>query len=119
MLDELAAGDSYMGMKYNAKRSKRVVDYLSPETVRSLATPSNLRLGEGIANSDGVELIESSPALVIARVQPEGGQRRTVELRSTEKGLTWKCTCTRRGLFCKHCVAAAITTWGKSQARQK
>ncbi|MBI2853646.1 MAG: YdeI/OmpD-associated family protein [Chloroflexi bacterium] len=108
MLDELAAGDSYMGMKYKGARSRRVIDYLSPEAVRSLAALSNLRLGKEIAVSGGVELIESSPALVVARVRPEGGQRRTVELRSTEKGLTWKCTCTTKGTFCKHCVAAAV-----------
>lgn len=116
MLDEFAAGDGYMGTKYNVKRPERVVDYLSPESVRFLATPSNFQLGEEIANRDGVELIESSPTLVIAKVQPESGQRRTVELHSTGKGLTWKCTCTRRGLFFKHCVATAIKTWGESQA---
>jgi uncharacterized Zn finger protein len=119
MLDELAAGDSYMGVRYNAILPKRVIDYLSPEAVHSLATPSNFHLGEEIANSGCVELVESGPALVIAKVQSEGGQRRTVELRSTEKGLTWKCTCTKKGLFCKHCVAAAIATLGKSEARQK
>lgn len=98
---------------------KSVADYVSPEALRSLATPSNLRLGAEIARSDGVELVEFSPLLVIARVQPKGGQRRRVELRSAEKGLTWKCTCTRSGLFCKHCVAAAIVTSEKSAARHR
>ena len=116
MLDELAAGDSYMGMKYGSKRPKRITEYLSPDAVRSLATPSNFRLGEELADSCGVELTESNPTLVAARVQPGGGQRRTVELRSTEKGLTWKCTCTSKVPFCKHCVAAAVTAWRRSQA---
>lgn len=98
---------------------KFVADYVSPEALRSLATPSNLRLGREIARSGGVEVVEFTPLLVIARVQPKGGQRRTVELRSEEKGLAWKCTCTRRGLFCKHCVAAAIVTWEKAPGRRK
>ena len=98
---------------------KSVADYVSPESLRSLATPANLRLGEEIAKDEGVELVEFSPQLVTARVRPRGGLRRTVELRSTEEGLTWRCTCTRRGLFCKHCVAAALTTRKKSPARRK
>ncbi len=92
MLGELASGDSYMGMKYQAKRPRAVADYLSPEALRSLAMPSNLRLGEEIAGAGGVELVEATHTLVTAKVQPQGGQRRTVELRSTDKGLAWKCT---------------------------
>jgi hypothetical protein len=109
MLDELAAGNCYMGMRYKENRPETVLDYLGPEILRFLATPSNLRLGEEIARSKGVELIEYNPALILAKVRPEGGQRRTVELRLTEKQLTWQCTCTRKGKFCSHCVAVAIT----------
>lgn len=82
--------------------------YLSLEYIRSLATSSNLRLGREIVKSHGVEFMELGPYLVVARVQPWGGVRRTTELRATEEGLAWKCTCTGTRLFCKHCVAAAL-----------
>ncbi len=94
--------------------SRPLVDYLSPEVIVFLATPANFRLGQEIAQVNGVEIIESSPLLVTARVQPKGGQRRSVELSSTEIGLKWKCTCTGTGLFCKHCVEAALTVGKRS-----
>ena len=87
---------------------KAVADHVAPEGIRSLAAPSNIRLGREIAENGVVELVEFSPLAVVARVRPAGGQRRTVELRSTEAGLACKCTCSSRGLFCKHCVAAAL-----------
>ncbi len=89
---------------------KSLADYLSLEYIRSLATASNLRLGREIVKSHGVKIIEVGPYVAVARVQPEGGVSRTTELRATEEGLAWKCTCTRTRLFCKHCVAAALAT---------
>jgi uncharacterized Zn finger protein len=110
MLHELRAGDLYMGMKYHARPAKSVAAFISPGDVKALASPANIGLGEEIVKDGGVEFIEMEHALVMARVQPKGGLRRTVELRSTNDGLVWKCTCTSRKLFCKHCVATAIAT---------
>ncbi|MBI4285556.1 MAG: SWIM zinc finger family protein [Chloroflexi bacterium] len=93
-------------------KTQSIANYVNPKAIHTLATPSNLRLGQEIAEGGGVELIESSPLSVIAKVRPAGGQRRRVELRSTEDGLTWKCSCTRTGLFCQHCVAAALASLG-------
>jgi len=66
-------------------KSQSFTDLLRPEALRSLATPSNFRLGEEIAKNGGVELVETSPLRIVAKVQPKGGQRRTVELCSTDK----------------------------------
>lgn len=90
-------------------------DYVNHKSLRFLALPSNIRLGEAIARSGEVEILESAPAHIVARVKPRSGVRRKVELSSTEQGLEWKCTCTRTGLFCKHCVAALIAA-SKSSA---
>ena len=66
-----------------------VVDHVSPEALHSLVTKSNFRLGEKIVKNGVVEVIEFGTLLVIAKVQPKSGLRRTVELRSTKMGLTW------------------------------
>ena len=108
MLAELLAGDVYMGMTYHPKPARSVTAHLTAADLNALATPANIRLGEEIAKDGGVEFIAQEHALVVARVQPKDGQRRTVELRSMNDGLAWKCTCTRQKLFCKHCVATAI-----------
>ncbi len=92
---------------------KSLTRCLSLEYIRSLATASNLRLGREIVKSHGVEFIEIGSYEAVARVQPEGGVSRTTEVRLTEQGLAWKCTCTRTRLFCKHCVALAITARDK------
>lgn len=93
---------------------RQITDLISPEALRALAIPSNLRLGEEIAGQGGVEITDFGPTHIIARARPEGGIRRRVELLSTEKGLTCRCTCSRKGLFCKHCVAAALVAGAKS-----
>lgn len=84
-----------------------VAELVDEATLHLLATPANFRLGHDIVAAGGVDLIESTPERVTAKVT--GDQARTVELRATEQGLKWKCTCTsRKDLFCKHCVATAI-----------
>ena len=96
-----------------SKIIKSLAGCLSLEYVRSLATSSNLRQGREIVKSHGVEFIEIGPCVAVARVQPEGGVSRTTELHFTEQHLAWKCTCTSTRLFCKHCVALAITARDK------
>jgi uncharacterized Zn finger protein len=110
MLHELRAGDLYMGMRYHPRHAKAVTAFLTQGDINVLAAPANIRLGEEIVKDGGVAFVEQEHSLVVATVQPKGGLRRTVELWSTDSGLAWKCTCTSRKLFCKHCVAAAIAT---------
>ena len=98
-----------------------VADLVEPHLLSDLATPSALRLGREIAAADAVEFVEFGPLLVRAKV---GGplttsQRRTTELRSDDGVLAWTCTCSRRSMFCKHCVALAIATWDKAPNRRQ
>jgi uncharacterized Zn finger protein len=87
---------------------KTVAEYVSPEALKDLATPSDMKLGWEIAENGDVEITEFGPERVIAVVQPQEGQRRTVELQATENGLECRCTCSRKARFCKHCMATAI-----------
>lgn len=88
--------------------ARPIKDYLKPNFVRTMASPSNFRLGKEIASSGKVDIVESGDAFLSARVMPEGGETRKVELRSTAQGLTLKCTCSKKEVFCKHCVAVAL-----------
>jgi len=98
-----------------------VADLGEPSTLTARIAPANLRLGQEIADRGDVELIEFGALRVVAKVggTAASGQRRTVELVSTPNGLEWSCTCTRnRSLFCKHCVATALTAWQKAPMRR-
>ena len=87
-----------------------VADLISPEQIKKLAIPSNIRLGTVIAKEGIVEFIELSPTEVVAKViDPKGSSKRTVILKSTSNGLEYKCSCSNKlDWFCKHCVATSI-----------
>ena len=87
-----------------------ISDFISPEQVKKLAIPSNIRLGTSIANDGIVEFVEISPKKVIAKViGPNGSSKRTVELKVSTSGLEFTCTCSKKlNWFCKHCVATSI-----------
>ena len=96
-----------------------VADLTDEESLLSLSSSSNFRLGREIAESGGVEIVEFGPLKLVAEVTPPGGVKRTVTLISSSQGLRWKCTCTSRvDLFCKHCVAAGIVTWWNAPERK-
>ena len=97
---------------------KTVAEYVSPEVLHTLATPSDMKLGWEIAENGDVEITEFGPDRVTATVQPQDGQRRTVELLATENGLECRCTCSRKLRFCKHCVAAAIAVGERYSDKQ-
>ena len=93
-----------------------VADLVEPHLLLNLATHATLRLGREIAAADAVEFMDFTPLLVRGRV---GGprttsQRRTTELRSDNRVLRWSCSCSRKGMFCKHCVALAIAISDKA-----
>jgi hypothetical protein len=69
-----------------------ITNLVDEKSLQRYATSGDFRLGKEIAAHGGVEIIEYSPLKVIAKVQPSGGQKRTVELLSTEEGLRCKCT---------------------------
>ncbi|HUS26054.1 MAG TPA: SWIM zinc finger family protein [Nevskiaceae bacterium] len=94
-----------------------VADLIDEVAVKQLATPSNFRLGQEIADNGGVTFTEFTPLKVAAHVAgPTTGPRNTV-LEAAPVGLQWNCTCNSKGQFCKHVVATALETWRKSPAR--
>ena len=99
-----------------------VIDLLSPEIIRELAQPANLRYGRAIYDRSGVEFIEYGPSKVEGwvgglngSVAEGGGQRRRTQLFATAKGLSWHCAGNpkKHQIFCKHCVALALATFDK------
>ena len=98
-------------------QQKSVHDLLSPEIIRELALPSNLRYGQSIYSRDAVEFIEYGPLKIEGWVggldgsMAEGGsQRRRTQLFITPEGLSWHCAGNPKNhqIFCKHCVALAF-----------
>lgn len=86
----------------------KLKDSLGPDMITRLATPSNIRLGEEIFRSGGVEIITYDDNKSTAIVS--GGQTRRTEIEGTDDMIRWKCSCLgkRTHIFCKHCVALAM-----------
>ena len=92
-----------------------VSDLVSEDTLKELATPSDFRHGQEIADNNGVEFTEFTPLKVSAFVHDPSSQPRTVIFESTPAGLTWHCSCSsNKAHFCKHAVAVALETWKKA-----
>jgi uncharacterized Zn finger protein len=86
---------------------------VAPDKLKDLATPSDFKLGSQIHANHTVEIEHLSPQRVVAHAT--GGQRRLVELRATDSGLTYTCTCSSKlAKPCKHVVAVGLATWDKS-----
>ena len=99
-----------MGGEKKEFRMSLLADLLTPDALKGLATPANLRLGREIVDQNGVDRVETSPSKIVAMVGgvPSADQRRRVELAALD-GLKWSCACTRRShRLCKHAVAAAL-----------
>ena len=71
---------------------RQIINLVSEKDLRRLTSPANIRLGREIVASGGVEVTESDSYRVVAKVQPQGGQKRTVELNSTKEGLKCRCS---------------------------
>ena len=98
--------------------NQRFADLLSVERIQELARPSDIRYGQAIHRRGGVALIEDEPTHVEAwvggldgTVAEGGSQRRRTQLFATDEGLRWHCTGNPNNhqIFCKHCVALALT----------
>ena len=96
-----------------------VADLVDPDRLTDLATPATLRLGRELAAADAVEFLDFGPLLVRAKVggSRTASQRRTTELRLDDGVLAWSCSCSRKAMFCKHCVAVAFATWEQAPKR--
>lgn len=95
-----------------------VADLLSLEIIQEIARPSDLRYGQAIHDRGGIKFIAFTPTLVEAwvggldgKVAEGGSQRRRTQLFATSEGLTWHCAGNPKNhqIFCKHCVALALT----------
>jgi uncharacterized Zn finger protein len=86
----------------------KLKDSLGIGFITRLATPSNIRLGEEIFKSGGVEILSADDNRAEAKVS--GGQTRRTMIVISEDGLNWKCSCLGKPttVFCKHCVALAM-----------
>ena len=93
-----------------------VADLVDGAAILRQADPADYDRGRALVDM-GAVLIESvTPARVSATV--EDGQRQRVELRATQRGLEWWCSCPpgRGGAFCLHVVATAFATWRRESA---
>ena len=98
-----------------------VADLVEPDRLSNLATPATHRLGREIVAAGAVELLDFEPLRVRGKVggPAANSQTRTTELRSAGGQLEWSCTCSSdTALFCKHCVALALTAWEKAPKRR-
>ena len=98
-----------------------VADLVAPARLSDLTTPATLRLGRAIAAAGAVELLDFGPLRVRGKVggPAANSQTRTTELRSAGGQLEWSCTCSSdTALFCKHCVALALTVWESAPGRR-
>lgn len=93
---------------------------ISENTIKSLATPSNYKLGKELFDAHEVEITGITTTHATARVGGNGTQRRKVELMDTSNGLSWKCTCigAEKQVFCKHCVAVGLEVAGLNGAKE-
>ncbi len=94
---------------------------ISENTIKSITTPSNYRLGQELYDNGEVEIIETTASHILAQVGGKDTQHRKVELVDTPDGLSWKCTCraAEKRVFCKHCVAAGLEAIHKNGGSQK
>jgi uncharacterized Zn finger protein len=95
-----------------------VADLVEPATLPQRASEADLEVGRTLAERGSVVLARFGPLEVHATVADDPD--RQVVLRSTADGLTWSCDCPegQAGMFCRHCVAAAVITWQRAPTRR-
>ncbi|MEI7653482.1 MAG: hypothetical protein WCJ70_04400 [bacterium] len=100
------------------KPSPSIFRHLSPDFIKTHAIPSNIAYGRAISDRGAVQIIESTDVRVEAwvggldgAVIEGGGSRRRVVLTASDGELQWHCTGNPKDhqIFCKHCVALALT----------
>lgn len=88
---------------------KPLRDLISADQVMELASRSNFRYGQQMAEEAEFTVLKENTYNIVAKVKHGNHDGRTVELMSTSKGFRWKCTCTsKKGYFCNHAVAVAM-----------
>jgi uncharacterized Zn finger protein len=81
---------------------------VSEQSVRAAADARSFERGRAYFRDGRVQLVQADRAGVAAVV--DGGNAYRVRLTATPEGLAGQCTCPygAEGMFCKHCVAAAL-----------
>jgi uncharacterized Zn finger protein len=89
-----------------------VADLVDEAALRRLAAPGTFVEGRELAKRGTVHIWDFTPLNVGATVEDE----HNVELRSTDDGLSWSCSCPAGASaeLCEHAVAVAIETWRRS-----
>jgi uncharacterized Zn finger protein len=109
-----------------SQQQPTITDLLSPAIIKGLARPSDQRYGQAIHDRGGVEFIAFMPSQVEAwvggldgKVVDGGSQRRRTQFFATPEGLTWHCAGNPKNhqIFCKHCVALALTILEQSRKK--
>ncbi|HSW99388.1 MAG TPA: NUDIX domain-containing protein [Candidatus Saccharimonadales bacterium] len=86
-----------------------VLDAITEDKLRALATPGTLEAGRGIAATGTIAFGAFRPEHIEAQVSGLGMTTRRVTLGQQDGQLTWKCTCkANQAKFCKHLVAASL-----------
>lgn len=107
-----------------SSNSKSIADFLSLGLIQNLARPADFRYGQVIHNRGGVEFIEREPSHILAwvggfngTVAEGGSQRRRTQLFIQDEDLKWHCAGNPKNhqVFCKHCVALALTILNESR----
>ncbi len=95
-----------------------VADLVVEPELRRLATAQAYDGGVALAGREAVTLGELGPTEVTAEVLDEGTTH--VALRSAGDELSWSCDCPAGtiGVFCRHCVATAVTAWRAAPGRR-
>lgn len=82
---------------------------ITESSIRRTADPLSYKRGESYALSGRVRDLTADGVIVQATV--DGGSPHHVQLTITKAGVRGHCTCPygQKGVFCKHCVATALT----------
>ncbi len=100
------------------KKNLLLTKLLSQEFIEKHAIPSNVIYGKAIYKRGAVKIIDSTDVSIEAwvggldgKVVEGGGTKRRVKFIALKTRIKWSCTGNPKDhqIFCKHCVALALT----------
>jgi uncharacterized Zn finger protein len=91
-----------------------LAELVGPGQVAGIVDAKTLQEGSALANNDNVELVETSPYSVTARVR-DGDTEVEVRLDSSQSGLQTRCSCDPGAASCRHAAGVAFTAWKQTR----